>query len=102
MKLERYEVLDPVDDLTSNPGAVEVRLRLESGQERWCFFMTPDRLQTVGDILPGTDTRIHHGAEHMIVLTSLTSDSIDLAIRYLCESDQIMESSRPLGAMEGG
>jgi hypothetical protein len=40
--LESYKIEDDLS--TQDTGAIEVILNLKSGEQRWCFFMTPKAL----------------------------------------------------------
>jgi hypothetical protein len=68
---------DTIDDDLSGAatGGIEVTVTLRDGERRWCYFMTPAALATCGDWLPGTETRIHYDAPHMIVVAELDAGS---------------------------
>ena len=75
-------------------GALIVFLHLSDGSIRWCFFHSPETLRKSGDLLPDTDVRIHGGANHMIVLSTLTRETVRVAIKHLDDTHQLLEFSR--------
>lgn len=82
-----------MDDLSiQSTGAVEVIVEMENGQRRWCFFMTPQALMACGDWIDGTQTRIHYGCPHMIVISQPFDEKIiRLALRHI-EHDGKLEA----------
>jgi hypothetical protein len=76
--------------------AVEVTIELESGERRWCFFCTPDSLSLFGDLLPGSNVRVHAGSPHMIVLSAVTAETIQAAIHHLAMPDELLNASLPI------
>lgn len=75
--------------------AVEVTIELDSGEWRWCFFCTPVSLDRFGDFLPNSTIRIHAGAAHMIVLSSVTQETIRAAIEELQRTGELLNATRP-------
>lgn len=75
--------------------AVEVTIELDSGEWRWCFFCTPESLDRFGDFLPNSTIRIHAGAAHMIVLSSVTQETIRAAIGELQRTGELLNATRP-------
>ena len=84
------------DDLsTQDQGAIEVHLQMSSGENRWCYFMTPRALQACGNWIEGTTVRFHYGAPHMIVVADvLTDDLIRKALRSIEESGEVLVCTR--------
>ena len=76
--------------------AVEVTIELESGERRWCFFCTPESLDRFGDFLPNSTIRIHACAAHMIVLSSVTQETITAAIEELQRTGELLNATRPV------
>lgn len=76
--------------------AVEVTIELDSGERRWCFFCTPESLDRFGDFLPNSTVRVHAGAAHMIVLSSVTQETITAAIGELQRTGELLNATRPL------
>ena len=94
MPIHSISIDDPIDlPLTR---AVEVTVEFDSGERRWCFVCTPDSLHRFGDLLPGSLLRIHVCAPHMIVLSEVTFETIESAIRHLADSDELIDATRPL------
>src|SRR6056297_3054423 len=73
--------------------AVEVTIELVSGERRWCFFCTPESLERFGDFLPNSTVRIHAGAAHMIVLSSVTQETITAAIGELERAGELLNAT---------
>jgi hypothetical protein len=86
------------DDLaTQKTGAVEVTLQLESGERRWCYFMTPTALSACGDVVPGSNIRYHCGAPHMIVVAApLDRSIIERVLSDIDARGELAQCSRPV------
>src|SRR4051794_15826226 len=92
--LREFKIVDDV--AAGDRGAIEVTLTLEDGSSRWCFFMTPTALGSVGDWVPGTRVRFHHGAPPMIVVSEISDEIVGLVLRHLDEKGELLSSSRAL------
>lgn len=79
--MQSFRIEDPLDQ--PSQGAVEVVVTMDDGSERWCFFFDPDRLALVGDRIEGTEVRLHLGVRHMIVVSELSEEIIERALRQL-------------------
>ena len=77
--------------------SVEVTIDFPSGK-RWLFFVTPDLLARVGDFVEGTQSRVHLGEPHMIVVSDISSTIIDLVLQQLADSDELERRTLPLFA----
>jgi hypothetical protein len=85
------------DDLaTQESGGVEVTLQLDSGERRWCYFMTPAALAACGDLIPGTDVRFHHAAHMIVVAGRLDRPLIERVLRAIDASGELEQYSRSL------
>ena len=86
-----------IDDSTEGPltCSVEVTIHFPSGK-RWLFFATPDLLSRVGNFVEGTQSRLHLGERHMIVVSDLNSTVIDLVLRQLADSGELESRTLPL------
>lgn len=86
------------DDLaTQDTGAIEVDLHMRDGTRRWCYFMTPTALAACGDWIDGTQTGIHYGVPHMIVVAGrLTEDIIERALKHIARAGDIEKCSLPI------
>ena len=85
------------DDLASASAmSIEVRVSVEGGEDRWCFFITPEALASCGDWLPGTTARFHLGVPHMIVVTDLTAEVIRCALEEIDLQGALLRHTRPL------
>jgi hypothetical protein len=80
------------DDLSiQDSAAIEVIIKLDSGERRWCFFMTPKALQSCGDWIEGTKIRFHYGSPHMIVVaTTLNESLIEKTLRDIDQRGEII------------
>ena len=94
MSIERIEI---DDDLSIQATAgIEVTVVFTNGDRRWCFFMTPEALTRCGDWIDGTETRIHYGAAHMVVVAApLTATIIELALLHIENEGDILTATRP-------
>ena len=87
------------DDMANaHLGAIEVRIALTSGPDRWCFFMTPSSLVACGDFLPGTKIRIHIGEPHMIVVSEIDEAVIKRSIELLDKTGELLSHTLTIGA----
>ena len=86
------------DDLgIQDTGAIEVTLHLDTGERRWCYFMTPSALTNSGNSIEGTQIRFHFDAPHMIVVAGpLDASIIELALRDIDRQGLLMQCSRAL------
>ena len=82
--------------------AVEVTIEFESGDRRWCYFCTPESLGRFGDFLSGTTIRMHAGSPHMIVLSTVTEETMHAAVRELEKSGDLLNATRPLDSGDSG
>jgi hypothetical protein len=76
-----YIIDDPIAEPPS--AAVEVTIDFGGGRKRWCVFVTPEQLASVGDWVDGTQVRVHLGVPHVIVVSDLNEDIIDRVLRRL-------------------
>jgi hypothetical protein len=77
-----------------------VTVEFDSGERRWCFFCTPESLERFGDFLPDTTTRMHAGSPHMIVLSTVTNETINAAIRELERTGDLFRSTLPVSGAD--
>ena len=89
------------DDLSiQDTKAIEVIIELDSGERRWCFFMTPKALQSCGDWIDGTKIRFHYGAPHMIVVAAtLDGDLIEKTLRDIDQQGDILLCSQKIDSI---
>ena len=85
------------DDLRlRNEIAIEVEVVFDSGERRWCYFMTPQALATCGDLLVGTrDVRVHPGVAHMIVCSRLDETIVQSALQQLDQEEELYSHTVP-------
>ena len=94
MRLLSYAIDDSLK--LSFSGAVEVTVTFDSGEQRWCFFFTPQGLAYCGDLVPGSDIRLHLGVPHMLVTSRLDTDIIKTVLHELDSSGKLVEHTCPL------
>lgn len=63
---------------------------MDDGSERWCFFFDPGRLALVGDLVEGTEVRLHLGVRHMIVVSKLSEEVIERVLLQLDGSGDLL------------
>lgn len=94
MAISEILIDDPIDK--PEQGAIEVTVSMESGEKRWCFFMTPERLALVGDWVSGTQVRVYLGVPHMIVVSEISSEIINQVLLDLSAEGEILKHTLPL------
>jgi hypothetical protein len=90
-----FEVVIEDDISRADRMAVEVRLRLADGSERWCFFMTPSALAQCGDWIPGTKISMHFGELHMFVVGECTEETITRVLNAVAEAGELLRRTKP-------
>jgi hypothetical protein len=86
-----------IDDSTESPQITSVEVTIDFPTEkRWLFFCTPELLASVGDFVEGTETRIHLGERHMIVVGTINPEIIDTVLRQLAASGELLHRTLPL------
>jgi len=89
-----YKIDDPIEEPLT--GAVEVTIDFGADGKRWCFFVTPQLLASVGDWLDETEVRVHVGEPHMIVVSELSEGSIDRVLSQLYDEGELKAHTTPL------
>ena len=88
-----YTIDDPIEvPLTCS---VEVTVDFPSGK-RWLFFVTPDLLARVGDVIEGTQSRLHLGERNRIVVSDLSPTIIGSVLQQLADSGELESRTLPL------
>ena len=88
-----YTIDDPIE--TPLTCSVEVTIDFPTGK-RWLFFVTPNLLAEVGDFVEGTQSRLHLGERHMIVVSDLSSAVIDSVLQQLADAGELESRTVPL------
>jgi hypothetical protein len=81
-----YTIDDPIE--TPLRCSVEVTIDFPTGK-RWLFFVTPHLLASVGDFIHGTQSRLHLGERHMIVVSELSPAVIDSVLQQLAQTGEL-------------
>jgi hypothetical protein len=77
--------------------SVEVTVTFPAG-ERWLFFVTPELLNRVGDLVDGSKARVHLGELHMIVVSEISAEIIDSVIQGLHQDGELERRTLPLSS----
>ena len=85
-----------IDDQIETPltCSVEVTIDFPAGK-RWLFFVTPQLLASTGDLVEGTESRLHLGERHMIVVSELSPSVIDSVLNQLAEMGELESRTVP-------
>jgi hypothetical protein len=95
--LQSFTIDDNLEAQVSR--AIEVTLLFDGGVRRWCYFMRVEALMACGDWIDGTQTRVHYGAPHMIVVAgALSREVIELALKHIEAQGELEQCSLPLGS----
>ncbi len=94
MQLHSFNIDDDVHG--TETGAIEITVSLLDGRKRWCFFMIPAAFHAAGDWIDGTQIRLHYGAPHMIVVSDISADVIERALRYIDVRGELEVCTRAL------
>jgi hypothetical protein len=88
-----------IDDLIELPlqTSVEVTIAFPTGK-RWLFFVTPELLNRVGDLVDGSTARVHLGELHMIVVSELSAEIIDAVLRDLHQDSELERRTLPISS----
>lgn len=88
-----------IDDAIKPPLTCSVEITIDFPTEkRWLFFVTPDLLARVGDFVEGSRSRLHLGERHMIVVSEISAEVIDVVLRKLADSGELESRTIPLSA----
>jgi hypothetical protein len=86
-----------IDDAITDPLTCSVEVTIDFGSHRrWLFFATPELLASVGDLVPGTQVRLHLGERHMVIVSELSAAIIDEVLRKLHMDGELEGRSLPL------
>lgn len=91
----QYTIDDPIELPLQT--SVEVTIAFPTGK-RWLFFITPELLNRVGDLVDGSTARVHLGELHMIVVNELSAGIIDSVLRDLHRNGELERRTLPLSA----
>ncbi|WP_156397983.1 hypothetical protein [Duganella sp. Root336D2] len=91
-----------IDDSIELPlqTSVEVTISFPSGK-RWLFFVTPELLNRVGDVVEGSTAKVHLGELHMIVVSELSVPIIDSVLRELHRTGELERRTLALSMDHG-
>jgi hypothetical protein len=93
-KLTSHRITD--DMRLRNEIAIEVEVTFDTGETRWCYFMTPQALATCGDLLEGSrDVRLHPGVPHMIIASTLDAEIVRRILAQLDREGELYAHTAP-------
>ena len=85
------------DSLKESGDWVEVEIELSDGQRRWCYFLTPELLaQQNGVTIGDAGSLLSYHAPHMIVVSTLSQEMIEQALRYIQSQGVLLDCTKPL------
>ena len=85
--IKNIDIQDPIDSHAQ--GAIEVIVEMNNGKKRWCFFFTPQGAANCGDWIDGTKVRFHYGASHMFLVSEISKEIIEAAIKHVEEQGEL-------------
>lgn len=85
------------DPTRQEDGSVEVVIIFDTGERRWCFFITPSSLERVGDLVDGFPARYHIGVPHMIVVSIVSAPIIESVLHELDARGELESCTCALG-----
>jgi hypothetical protein len=94
MKIDSIEIEDPIE--SHKTMAIEVTIINSDGDKRWCFFFTPEGMSACGDFIEGTKVRFHYGAAHMILVSEISPEIIEAALRDIEKQGKVELCTVPL------
>jgi hypothetical protein len=89
-----YSIDDPITEPLAH--SVEVTVDFGGGRKRWCLFVTPYLLASVGDWVEGTHVRLHLGVPNMIMVSELNTEIIDRVLHQLYAAGDLESHTLPL------
>ena len=92
--IKSISIQDPIEIHTSR--AIEVVVELNDGAKRWCFFFTPQGVTKCGDFIAGTKVRIHCGASHMFIVSEISKEIIETAIKQVARQGELEQCTLPI------
>ena len=85
--IKNIYIQDQIDSHTRR--AIEVDVELIDGTKRWCFFLTPEGAANCGDWIEGTKVRVHYGASNMFLVSEISKEVIEAAIKHAEKKGEI-------------
>lgn len=94
----QYTIDDPIELPLQT--SVEVTISFPTCK-RWLFFMTPELLNRVGDVVDGSTAKVHLGELHMIVVSEISAQIIDSVLRDLHRTGELERRTLALSKDSG-
>jgi hypothetical protein len=87
----RDSIEDPLADW------IEVEIDLSVGPRRWCYFTTPESIaRLTGEVALGPERLVCHNTSNLIVVTRITHDVIEAALKYIESQGDILACTRAM------
>ena len=86
-------ITDPIESHTT--GAIEVELDMDDSSKRWCFFFTPQGVAHCGDLIDGTNIRVHYGELHMFIVSNISKDIIEATLKKVENEGELLQRTLP-------
>jgi hypothetical protein len=91
IRLVRTTIDDPLDRA---PTSVEVQLEFSDGQQRWCYFITPEMLAQLGGVEQfGAERLLSYHVPHMIVVSAITRVEIEQSLAFIESHGELLHCS---------
>jgi hypothetical protein len=92
VRLVRMTIDDPLD----RP-SVDVVLEFSDGQQRWCYFITPETLSRCSGYAQVDGERLlSFGSRHEIVVSSITRGLIEQSLSYMESQGKLLDCTLPI------
>lgn len=76
-------------------GSTEVTIELSTNQQRWCFFITPEGLASLGGEQDfSTGQLLSYNAPHMIIVSTLSRQIIEQVLRYIESQGELLNCTK--------
>jgi len=87
-----------IDDDLNDPStaSVEVTVKLSNGEDRWCFFATPDMLARSSQIQLDEGVINMYGVRHLIVVSTVTGGMITQSLEAIDRQGELMNCTLPV------
>ena len=91
--IKSIQIKDSISTALQN--AIEVDIEFKDGSKRWCFFVLADSVKNYGDLINGTNVRVHSGAKHMIVVSQISEEIITAFINEKAKNSELKDCTKP-------
>ena len=96
----KFRLTDEIE--SSSNGSVVVEVDFSHGERRWCLFATPAALAASGDLIDGTQVRMHYSMPHLIIVTELTEAVVTRALHIIEQQGALVSATLPIVSPQRG